>query len=196
MLLHICCAPCLAGPLERLRADGHEVRGFFYNPNIHPLLEFRRRLKAVKVFQESDRIEVDYVEAYGLQEYLQKVYLGAQYQKAGDARCLRCYELRLTRTAARARELGMGAFTTTLLQSRQQQHGQIRAAGDRAAAQEGTEFLRADFRPSAERSMAVARERMLYRQSYCGCVFSEYERYRDTTRHLYRGNLRPRETCD
>ena len=189
VLLHICCAPCLAGPLAKLRTDGHEVTGFFYNPNIHPLLEFHRRLKAVKVFQERDPIRVVCDETYGLDEYLQKVHAGAA-ASSGDARCARCYALRLSRSAQQAKALEMDVFTTTLLQSRHQQHERIRLAGQGAAAREGTRFLYEDFRPLSESSTAPARDPRLYRQSYCGCIFSEYERYRDTTRHLYRGGGR------
>src|SRR5574337_1822906 len=73
LLLHICCACCLCAPLNELRKEGFKVTGFFYNPNIHPLLEFRKRLKALRVFQESDPIKVIYHEDYGIKEYLKNV---------------------------------------------------------------------------------------------------------------------------
>jgi len=73
LLLHICCAGCLCAPLDELRSEGLKVHGYFYNPNIHPLLEFRKRLKAVHIFQESDPIGIDYCEEYGLREYLSEV---------------------------------------------------------------------------------------------------------------------------
>src|SRR3989337_2053345 len=75
LLLHICCACCLCAPLNELRKEGFRVTGLFYNPNIHPFLEFRRRLKALRVFQESDPIPVIYHEEYGIREYLKNVIM-------------------------------------------------------------------------------------------------------------------------
>ncbi len=89
LLLHICCAGCLCAPLEELRKENIDVHGYFYNPNIHPLLEFRKRLKAVRVFHESDPLTVDYCEVYGLREYLKEVDF------VGEDRCGDCYWLRL-----------------------------------------------------------------------------------------------------
>src|SRR3972149_4170314 len=149
LLLHICCACCLCAPLNELRKEGFEVTGLFYNPNIHPFLEFRRRLKALRVFQESDPIPVIYYEEYGIREYLKNV----DYE--GDDRCADCYALRLKFTADYAKGNGFDAFTSTMLFSVYQNHEQLK---------------------------------MIYRQGYCGCVFSEYERYKDTTRELYKGN--------
>jgi len=111
VLLHICCAVCLGGPLEALREEGHDIRGLFYNPNIHPLLEFCRRLKALRVFQESDPIEIEYDERYGLDVFLVHVYQPWHSKSRGAAlserppagRCRRCYDLRLARTARVAR---------------------------------------------------------------------------------------------
>jgi epoxyqueuosine reductase len=182
ILLHICCAPCLAGPLAALRDEGCNVSGYFYNPNIHPLIEFRRRLKALRVFQESDPIPVERREEYGLAVFLREVYRDGE-----PGRCLRCYRLRLTETARKARSSGAQGFTTTLLVSPHQQHDLIRAAGEEVARAEGVPFVYRDFRPVWHISEESARERLLYRQSYCGCVFSEEERYRDTRTHLYRG---------
>ena len=180
VLLHACCGPCLPGPLERLRSEGHQVWGFFYNPNIHPLIEFRRRVKAVKVFQEQDPIEVDFCEEYGLEEFLEQVY------GAPGPRCARCYELRLRRTALRAKELNADSFTSTMLQSKHQDHELVSDIGHRVGEEVGVQFLYEDFRPFADRSAEVSRRRMLYHQNYCGCIFSEYERFKDTSRQLYR----------
>lgn len=181
VLIHICCAPCLAGPLESLRAQGHSVEGLFHNPNIHPLLEFRRRVKALRVFLEADPLAVDIDEEYGLEAFLREV------GPLEPGRCSRCYALRLGRTAHAAAGRGFDAFTTTLLVSESQKHDAVRRAGEQAGAEAGVRFLYQDFRPLLERSADTAKKRHLYRQPYCGCVFSEAERFRDTTRELYRG---------
>lgn len=184
VLIHICCAPCLGGPLEALREEGLEVEGFFLNPNIHPLLEFRKRLKALRVFMESDPIPVAFDEEYGLERYLREV------RPLEPGRCARCYAQRLVPTAGLAAERGHEAFTTTLLVSRHQDHDTVRRVGEAAAREAGVAFLDRDFRPLADRSAEIAKRKMLYRQPYCGCVFSEAERFRDTTREVYRGEGR------
>jgi len=180
-LIHACCAPCLIAPLEALRAEGMAVAGFFYNPNIHPFLEFRKRIKALQVFLESDDLPVEIDTAYGLDLFVREVY-----DPSRRKRCENCYTVRLRRTAQRAREQRFDAFTTTLLVSPHQDHDLIQEVGRRAAAETGVTFLYRDFRPLHERSHAIARRRQLYRQPYCGCCFSEYERYRNTTRELHR----------
>ena len=181
LLLHICCASCLCAPLEELRDEGIHVHGYFYNPNIHPLLEFRKRLKAVHIFQESDPIEIDYCEEYGLREYLSAV----NYE--GDNRCGDCYTLRLKTTALHAKENGFDAFCSTLLFSKQQDHEKIKEIGEQISTQVGIPFEYKDYRHLCDCSHQIAKRKMLYRQSYCGCIFSEHERYKDTTRNLYEG---------
>jgi predicted adenine nucleotide alpha hydrolase (AANH) superfamily ATPase len=184
VLLHICCGPCAILPFERLAADGHDVLGFWYNPNIHPFVEFRRRLKALKVLQERIPLPVAYDERYGLDDFLCE----AQWRAPRAERCASCYRLRLDRTAEEAARRGIPAFTTTLLSSTHQDHETVRLVGEECAAGHGAEFLYADWRPLAEESHERARAMNLYLQSYCGCVFSEWERYRDTTLHAYRGS--------
>ncbi|MFN3532843.1 MAG: epoxyqueuosine reductase QueH [Candidatus Brocadia sp.] len=182
LLLHICCACCLCAPLNELRKEGFNVTGLFYNPNIHPLLEFRRRLKALRVFQESDPIPVIYCEDYGLREYLKNV----NYE--GDDRCADCYTMRLNFTAAYAQKNGFDAFTSTMLFSVYQNHEQLKLFSENLSKEHGIEFVYRDYRYLSECSHDIARKKMIYRQGYCGCVFSEYERYKDTTRELYKGN--------
>jgi len=176
--------------LRSLAEQGHEVAAYFDNPNIHPLLEFRRRLKAVKVL--SDRLgakeaafagEIVCVEDYGLERFIREAYADGE-----PGRCERCYDMRLRAAARRAAEMGCDGFTSTLLISLHQDHERIRALGEAAAAREGIAFHYTDFRPLFEESHEEASKLTLYSQSYCGCIFSEYERYRDTTKHLYRGN--------
>lgn len=180
LLLHVCCACCLCAPLEALRKEGMKVTGYFYNPNIHPLLEFRRRLKALRVFQESDPIQIIYCEDYGIRDYLKNVNF------EGSDRCKDCYILRVRETARYAKENGFNAFSSTLLFSVHQNHEQVRTICEETSEQYGIRFEYRDYRHLSQESHEVARKKMLYLQSYCGCIFSEYERYRDTTRFLYK----------
>jgi len=187
VLLHICCAPCTIAPLKALRGEGHAVTGFFHNPNIHPFIEFRKRIKAVRVFMETDPIPVEIDETYGLDEFVRRAY-----DPVAAARCEKCYSMRLLRTAERARGR-FGAFTTTLLVSKEQDHERVRAVGERVAEETGVPFLYRDWRPLRDEGHAEAKRRSLYRQAYCGCCWSEWERYKDTTKELYRGPGGPRD---
>ncbi len=195
-LLHVCCALCYAKALPGAVADGLLAAGgtltaFWYNPNIHPLIEYRRRLKAVQVFSERVPHPLLLAEEYGLAEFCRRTV--AEQERPG--RCATCYDWRLERTARVAKAHGFEAFTTTLCTSLHQDHALICAAGDRAAALHGVRFLYGDWRS------CIADERLLkgiYRQQYCGCVFSEQERYESTSLHLYRSEstARPSTGCE
>ncbi len=178
-VLHVCCAPCLAGTLPAFAEHGPVVP-FFYNPNIHPLLEFRKRLKAVDVFAEREKFEVVADRTYGLHRFLGLV------RPDGVGRCDVCYRDRLGRTAAYAAEIGADAFSTTMVSSTHQDHDAIRRAGEAAAAEHGVEFLYIDLRDRAEEGHALAKKMSLYCQQYCGCIFSEFERYKDTDAEIHR----------
>lgn len=182
ILLHICCSVCTTGPFEELEAEGHDVTGYFYNPNIHPLIEFRRRLKSVKVLQERMPVEVIYEEAYGLQHFLEEV------DWRSGRRCRDCYRLRLERTAEVAAREGAEAITTTLFTSPHQDHELVAEVGRKCAERLGIDFLYRDWRDMAEGNRERARDLGLYLQQYCGCMFSEYDRFKDTGRHLYKGS--------
>ena len=190
-LLHVCCAPCAIGALKALRAEGINPQGFFHNPNIHPLLEFRKRLKALKTYLETDAVPMHLDEAYGLEAYLRHIY-----HPDPLTRCRACYTARLSATARRARADGLHSFTTTLLISPHQHHDIIRAVGERVAAESGVPFLYRDFRPRNDDAHQEAARRHLYRQQYCGCILSEYERFRTTTRELYRPDAARRRATD
>jgi predicted adenine nucleotide alpha hydrolase (AANH) superfamily ATPase len=181
VLVHICCAHCLLAVLQPLTEEGHSLRGLFYNPNIQPFIEFRRRLKALKLLAESLNLDIDYDEVYRLEAFLGRVV------GRGPGRCGICYRDRLTRTARHAREVGCDSFTTTLLASVHQQHDLVRRVGERAGEEEGVAFLYGDWREGAAAAHEEARRRHLYLQPYCGCIYSEYERFKDTTTHVYRG---------
>ena len=177
-LVHVCCANCLSDVAGALSEEGVELALYFANPNIHPLVEFRRRRKSVRLLAGRLGLGLE-EEPYGLREFLAE--LGGAWRRE-DGRCRICYRVRLMRAAARARELGAGSFTTTLLVSREQDREAVVDSGERAAREHGVRFDSPDLRDLHGRDLARPRDLKLYRQGYCGCVFSEEERFRETTR--------------
>jgi hypothetical protein len=165
------------------------LTAYFYNPNIHPLLEFRRRLKAVRLLADRERLPLVVHEAYGLEAFLDA--LGSR--RAAPERCRICYQLRLDATAQHAAAHGFPVFTSTLLTSPQQDREALCDLGHAAAARHGLTFDDTDWRGRHDLGLDLARRHQLYRQQYCGCIFSECDRYRDTAEHLYRPALRGRK---
>ena len=186
LLVHTCCAACLCALLGELRARTQPFTAFFYNPNIHPFIEFRRRLKAAQVLADQEGFPLVVDEAYGLERFLDAI--GSRRER--PQRCRLCYEMRLEATARHAAEHGFPTFTSTLLGSPQQDREAICELGHAAATRHRVAFDDTDWRGLHDHGLAEARRRQLYRQQYCGCIFSEHERYKDTTRHLYRPQQR------
>ena len=172
-LLHICCGPCATYCVDALRADGHEVMGYNYNPNIHPLREYRLRAESVKKFAAEVDLPLIGHPEYGMQDFLRQVTFRE------NERCLICYNMRLTATAKMAKHGNFEAFTTTLLISPFQNREQIIAIGQRLAEEYAIKFLDYDFRPGFKTSVQLSKDMELYRQQYCGCIYSEEERYRN-----------------
>lgn len=170
LLLHICCAPCSTVVLPGYRDEGFDVSGYFYNPAIHPYRENRKRLETLEAY--ADRVEFDLISdhAYPLEENLTMLL-------SAENRCLACFTDRLETTALKAAEKGIGTFSTTLSVSPWQDHDLILEAGNRAARLSGCRFLYRDFRSRYRKSVEMSRELGLYRQSYCGCILSERDRY-------------------
>jgi len=194
IVIHTCCAPCLAGTLPAFAELG-EPLPFFYNPNIHPLLEFRKRLKALDVLAERWKFRFDAVREYGLHRFLELV------PADGRGRCAICYRERLGRTARHAAEIGADAFSSTLISSTHQDHDLIRQAGEDAAQAAGVRFIYQDLRGRAAQGRAaegheLARKLGLYRQQYCGCIFSEFERYKNTNVEIHRATSEPANTSN
>jgi epoxyqueuosine reductase len=171
ILLHICCAPCAIYPVENLRATGSRVTGFFYNHNIHPYQEYRKRMDTVRDYSAMIGLDVIFRDEYRLEEFLRAVAVKP------EERCLYCYASRLEVVAAEAASLGFDAFTSTLLYSRYQKHDVIRELGDRIGRKHGVEFHYTDYRQGWQKGIDRSRELGLYRQQYCGCIYSEKERY-------------------
>ncbi|MFA7059982.1 MAG: epoxyqueuosine reductase QueH [Pedobacter sp.] len=171
ILLHTCCGPCALFPLRTLRAAGHKVSGFFYNHNIHPYLEYASRLDAVREMAQQETVPMIIRDEYDLEGFL------ANVATAPGTRCRYCYASRLQATAAIAAKNGFDAFTASLLYSRFQRHDEIRELGEQAAREHGIQFYYEDFRPGWQEGIRLSKELGLYRQQYCGCIYSEKDRY-------------------
>lgn len=176
ILLHSCCGPCTIYPLAVLRNDNYDVTGFFYNPNIHPYKEFKRRLTTFSTFAEEQGLKTIIDSKYGLKEFLRSTV----YKE--DERCPICYEKRLCQLITTALEQGFDAFSTTLLYSRYQNHQLLKTLCEKLAADYSLDFIYHDFREGWQEGIEAAKEAQMYRQPYCGCIYSEQERYDRTIR--------------
>ena len=173
VLLHACCGPCASYSVQALREAGHTVYGYFYNPNIHPSEEYRRRLESFEQMAEAMELKTIAPGDYEYREWLRR----AAWREEAAIRCPLCYQMRLEQAARIAKHGKFDAFTTTLLISPFQQHENIKKAGEAVAAAYDIPFLYMDFRPGFKRSVELSKEMGLYRQQYCGCIYSEAERY-------------------
>lgn len=181
LLLHICCGPCLFYPWQVLQRKNINTTGYFFNPNIHPFREFERRTEALRTVAERFRLAVIWDEVgYGLDRWFNAV--GDKHDQ--ERRCPACYRLRLDASARMAANRGMDAFTTTLLYSRYQRHDLIAEAGREFAARHGVKFYYHDFRQGWKEGIRMAVDSGIYRQPYCGCLFSERERYAKREKRL------------
>jgi epoxyqueuosine reductase len=182
ILLHTCCAPCLIYPLSTLINQGEEVTAYFYNPNIHPYLEFKKRCDCLKEYSQNVCFPLISEDKYELKEFLRKIVFNE------NERCLICYFIRLEKTAHRAKELGFDAFTTTLLYSRYQKHDDIKSLCSSIAARNNIPFVYYDFRSGWLQGIDTSKKLNMYRQSYCGCIYSEQERYDKSLKQLSTSN--------
>lgn len=167
ILLHICCGPCLIYPYQRLKAQGFEIQGFYYNPNIYPEAEFFRRAEGVKILSREYALEVNYG-AYNQDDYLARLN-AAEFLKPG---CQSCWSERLLKTARQAKAEGFKAFSSTLLVSPYQDHQQLKQLGEHIGQEVGVDFYYEDFRSGFRLAQTQAKEKGLYRQKYCGCKYS------------------------
>ena len=171
LLLHVCCANCTPFPWQRLREAGFSVKCYFYNPNIHPYQEYHRRLNTFLQLADQWALDIILAEDYELEEFLRGV---VSYE--GD-RCIYCYTMRLRTTVELAKRSQYDSFSTTLLYSKYQKHDKIKAIGEELARQYGLEFYYQDFRDGWQEGVELSKKMGLYRQKYCGCIYSEKERY-------------------
>lgn len=174
LLLHMCCGPCSCYPVKVLREQGIEPTGYFFNPNIHPYKEWDMRLKAAEEFAARSEMRIITDKHYMLRDFLRRALAAEQVE---NGRCRMCYTWRLEETARYAAENGFDAFTSTLFYSIYQQHELMKETAEHFAKVYGVKFHYEDFRPGWQEGIDMSVEMGLYRQPYCGCIFSEEERY-------------------
>lgn len=176
LLLHVCCAPCSSGCLEEL-CEVFRVTCFYYNPNISPQAEYEKRAaeldRLVSVFPL--RLPPDVSVGIYEPERFDAVARGLEELPEGGERCFRCYRLRLSETAKKAAEEGFDYFTTTLSVSPYKNAEKLNQIGAELAEQFGVPYLFSDFKKNDGylRSIRKSKEYGLYRQDYCGCVYSK-----------------------
>ena len=176
LLLHACCAPCSSYCLEYL-SQYFSITVFYYNPNIYPENEYAHRVEEEKRLIASLPVKnrVSFIEGnFDPQEFYSAVK-GFENEKEGGERCFLCYRLRLEKTAELAKKNGFDYFTTTLSISPLKNAGKLNEEGERAGKKFGVRHLPSDFkkRNGYKRSIELSKEYDLYRQNYCGCVFSK-----------------------
>ena len=172
LLMHTCCAPCSVYCIDALKEEGIEPTIYWYNPNIHPYMEYKARRDTLKEYAESLNLDAIFDEDYGLDEFCKNVVCDI------SNRCTNyCYPVRLRKTFEYAKEHGYDSVTTTLLYSIYQNHDFIKEYMEKLSQEYGIKFLYRDFRIGFREGQAKARELGLYMQKYCGCIFSEEMRY-------------------
>lgn len=176
LLLHICCGPCACYSVDAFGREGHEPTGFWYNPNIHPYTEYQKRLQAFRQFALAVALPTIDQDEYALEMWLREAVANK------DDRCGCCYTIRLRATAREAAAKGFDAFSTTLLYSRYQKHDRIKQAAQAASEEFGVPFLYRDLRTGWSEGIRISKRLRLYRQQYCGCIYSEKERYIDSVK--------------
>ena len=171
ILMHACCAPCSIYPLRILRDEGLTAMGYFYRHNIHPYSECLRRQETLEAFAAQEKFKVIIQQGYDLEGFVRNVV----YREKD--RCRHCYYDRLRSTALVARKGKFDAFTSTLLYSKFQKHALVRDIGEAVAQETGVAFYYQDFRTGWKEGVAVSKSAGMYRQTYCGCIYSEKERF-------------------
>lgn len=171
LLLHTCCGPCTIYPLEVLRQMDMDVMGFFYRHNIHPFTECMKREETLKTYADDMDLKMIWQQGYELEEFLRAVAFREK------DRCRYCYHARLKATAMVAKKGKFDGFSTTLLYSKFQNHQRIVDTGNALARQYGLTFFYHDFREGWRRGIDISKDRGMYRQPYCGCIYSEKDRY-------------------
>ena len=171
-LMHTCCAPCSVSCIQQLRAEGIEPVSYWFNPNIHPYQEYKARRDTLMAYAPTIGMELIVQEDYGLREFCRLVAEDLEH------RCGKCYRLRLEQAARYAADHGFDWYCTTLSISPMKDPVRLNELGTELGRQYGVPFLPSEFRKKDgyKRSLQLSAEYGLYRQDYCGCVFSKRER--------------------
>ncbi len=179
LLLHSCCAPCSSYVLEYL-SQYFEISVFFYNPNIYPMEEYSRRVEEQKklILDLKVNYEIRFIEGKYDTENFYSIAKTLEEEKEGGIRCIRCYELRLKEAAIMAKKENYDYFTTTLSISPHKNAQKLNEIGGKLEQQYNVKYLYSDFKKKEgyKRSIELSNEYNLYRQDYCGCIFSKNER--------------------
>jgi len=173
LLVHTCCCHCAAYTLLFFKEQGFDITALWYNPNVHPFQEHEARFWGLIAITEKSGVPLMIAKGYDMPEFLRRV------SGHEENRCAYCFEMRLGQTADFAIASGFNAFTTSLLISPWQKHELIREVGERIAAEKGIPFIYEDLRKHYSESRRITKPLGLYRQQYCGCIYSEWERYRE-----------------
>ncbi|MEA3231108.1 MAG: epoxyqueuosine reductase QueH [Thermodesulfobacteriota bacterium] len=176
VLIHICCGPCAIYPVKSLRDEANTVMGYYYRHNIHPYSECLRREETLRVYADNIDLKVIYPDNYDLEAFLQMIAF-----RESD-RCAICYHERLRTTAILAKRGKFDGFTSTLLYSKFQNHDLIRSIGESVGKTHGVSFIYRDFRKGWSDGIETSKKLGMYRQQYCGCIYSEKDRYYKPTR--------------
>jgi hypothetical protein len=171
ILIHACCAPCAVYPVNRLMENGYQVMAFFYRHNIHPFTEMMRRQETLTRWAETIGLGVILQKDYTPEDFFRNVVFRE------TRRCHYCYHDRLQTTAMMAKQGKFDYFTSTLLYSKFQNHELILSMGESIGKSVGVPFYYEDFREGWKYGIDESKRLGMYRQQYCGCIYSEKERY-------------------
>ncbi len=174
LLMHMCCSNCSLYPLKSLLSKGIDIRGLWFNPNIHPWDEYNRRLDSLQRLERLWGLEIEFLDSFGQEEFLRK-------NRNDENRCVNCYMMRLEKTAVLAKKMGLDGFTTTLLVSPYQKFDSIINIGKGLERLHSIRFYIENFRIGYRQNIALSKELGLYRQKYCGCLYS-FEEVRNRLR--------------
>ncbi|WP_123053709.1 epoxyqueuosine reductase QueH [Clostridium sp. JN-1] len=179
LLLHSCCAPCSSYVIEYL-SEYFKITVFYYNPNIYPKEEYLKRKEEQKQFISSikTKYKVSFMEGDYDDEKFYMLSKGLESENEGGIRCFKCYELRLGKTAEIAKKMNFDYFTTTLSISPYKNAQKLNEIGKNLSEKHGVKYLYSDFKKKNgyKRSIELSKEYHLYRQNYCGCIFSKHAR--------------------
>lgn len=171
LLLHICCGPCSIYPLRILAENGFDAMGYFYRSNLHPYTECLKRQEALESYAGQIGLKLIIAPEYDLEGFLRN----AVFREKN--RCELCYHDRLRSTALVARRGKFDCFSSTLLYSKFQNHDAVRSIGEAVGKEVGVPFHYQDFRLGWHEGIQESKQLGMYRQQYCGCIYSEKERY-------------------
>lgn len=179
LLLHSCCAPCSSYCLEYL-AEYFKITVFYYNPNIFPESEYALRVEEQKrlIKEMKTKNEISFLEIGFNPEEFYAAVKGHEKEKEGGERCFACYRLRLSKTAEEAKKRKFDYFATTLTISPLKNADKLNETGEEEGEKQGVKHLPSDFKKKNgyKRSTELSKQYGLYRQDYCGCVYSKKER--------------------